>query len=213
MDTHALIVRIEQLERRSRIERRALLLLGTGVLAACTVAASKATTDGRFDTITCTRFEIVDGEGRTRLAAGGNAEGVFTQAIYGTRGEQRIILGALPNGYAGFNLYDPKGNLAIDASCDADSVTLARAEPASGTAAGPARATSSLEDARAQYLAAKAAFEVEEKRVATIRAFQHQTAGQLAVNGHYWAEAPQVDREIARRYHAALARYRELGGR
>jgi len=200
-----LLVRIERLERRAGIQRRLVALLGTGLLAACTVAAGKAMSDARFDAITCTRLEIVDEQGRTRLAAGGGGDGVFTQAIYDTKGEKRLILGSLPNGYAGLNLYDPKGNLVVDASCDGGTVTLARADAAP--------AASNLDEARAQYLAAKAAFDAEEKRVSTLRAFQHQTAGQLAVAGHAWAEAPRVDPEVARRYHAALARYRELGGR
>jgi len=230
-----LLSRIERLERRTRLQRQALALTAVGLLTACGIAAGVGTTDGKFDTVSCSRLVLVDSEnrvrleasslaegaaglrildteGRPRMIAATTAEGSFTQSIRDAQGEMRIILGSMPNGYAGINLYDSKGNLSIDASTDAQgAVTLSRADSAPAGAA--ARTASSLEEAREQYMQAKKEFEAEEKRVATMRAFQNQTAGQLAVNGHYWAEAPQVDREVARRYYAARARYHELGGR
>jgi hypothetical protein len=230
--SHDLLVRIEQLERRSRFERRALALVGTSLLAACTLAAGTALTDAKFETVTCTRLVLVDAEGRARFEANSSADGTAgirlldangrmrigasttsdgacTQSFSDPSGEMRVILGSLGNGYSGLNIFSAEGKPAVEASTTQDGgVTLSRADSAPA-----APRASSLEEARRALGLAKAALEAEEKRVSTIRAYQHQTSGIAAATGHSWANAPEVDRAVLARYHAALARYRELGGR
>jgi len=229
---HDLLGRIAQLERRSRFERRALVFLGAGLLGACTLAAGTAVTDAKFETVTCTRLVVVDAEGRARFEADSSADGgagirlidtkgrmrigastaadgACTQSFSDPDGGMRVILGSLGNGYSGLNIFTAEGKPAVEASIAPDgAVTLARAD-----SAPVAPRASTLEEARRELALAKAALVAEEKRVSDIRAYQHQTSGIAAATGHYWANAPEVDRGIRARHAAALARYRELGGK
>ena len=232
-----LLARIDCLERGLRRQRRMAIALGGVLFAGGMLAAARSVGDVDCEKLTCRRllllddeqrpriefasdpkgptgFRLLDKDGRTRLLASTLPDGACLLTIRGMQGAVRAGIGELNDGTSSVCLFDPEGHPQFDASVGPDGrLRIETAPPAGADAPDSAATGMTIEQARAEFELARKAYEAEDERVRALRAFQYQTTPLLSQGNQAWKEAPQIDPEVARRYHAARERLKQLEGR
>jgi hypothetical protein len=111
---------VAALQKSVQRQRIAIFVLAGICTAGVLVGATKPTEDATFDTITCKKWVVVDGDGKNRILGGTSPDGAAALSLYDKDEKPRIVAGTLADGGAALSLYDKDGKPRILAATLAD---------------------------------------------------------------------------------------------
>ena len=115
---------IGALQKSVQRQRIAIFVLAGICTAGVLIGATKPTEDATFDTITCKKWVVVDGDGKPRIVAGTNADGRAGLQLFDKDEKMRIAAGTFPDGRAGLQLLDKDEKVRIVAGTLADGTVV-----------------------------------------------------------------------------------------
>ena len=114
---------IGAMQKSIKRQRFAIVALVGIIVASGFIAAVRPVGDATFDTITCKKWKVVDGDGKLRIGATTRADGEASVQWLDKDGKMRIAAGTFADGSASVAWFDKDEKERIEAKTSADKST------------------------------------------------------------------------------------------